>query len=400
MKRLPNMLQDFDLTTTQQSNLYTYRLGRLRQAMKEADVSLCILNNPVSLRYVIDFNEYQLFQSHIPTCYLYVPIEGPVIMFGASARNFPHVTEYRRPFFMTIFDSGFDLSKQSNRFANHVTSFIKDNHLNNRVALERFSPITNQALQSKGLTLVDGEALVEQARMIKSEEEILCIQHSIKVAQHGMKQMQDALHPGVTENQLYSILHQVNIAHGGDWIDGRMLASGERTNPWLQEATNKVIQEGELVAFDTDMVGPKGYVADISRTWLCGDKPNDQQRSTYQHAYDEIHYNIDLVKPGMSFQEVSEKSFNRSDKYRSRRYPTVIHGVGLCDEYPKLYYQEDWIDDGYNGTIQENMILCFESYSGAKGEKEGVKLEQQVRITSTGCEILSDYHFEDILLSK
>ena len=66
MKRLPNMLQDFDLTTTQQSNLYTYRLGRLRQAMKEADVSLCILNNPVSLRYVIDFNEYQLFQSHIP----------------------------------------------------------------------------------------------------------------------------------------------------------------------------------------------------------------------------------------------------------------------------------------------------------------------------------------------
>ena len=102
----------------------------------------------------------------------------------------------------------------------------------------------------------------------------------------------------------------------------------------------------------------------------------------------------------MSFQEVSEQSFNRSDKYRSRRYPTVIHGVGLCDEYPKLYYQEDWIDDGYNGTIQENMILCFESYSGAKGEKEGVKLEQQVRITSTGCEILSDYHFEDILLSK
>ena len=395
------MLPSFELTNTQQTDLYTYRLTRLRQAMKEADVSLCILNNPVSLRYVIDFDEWQLFQSHIPSCYLYVPIEGPLVMFGASARNFPHVAEYRKPSFMTIFDSGFDLRKQSNRFADNVVSFINEQELHDtKVAIERFSPITNQVLIDKGLTLVDGEALVEQARMIKSEEEILCIKRSINVAQHGMKQMQESLQPGVTENQLYSILHQVNIAHGGNWIDGRMLASGERTNPWLQEATNKVIQEGELVAFDTDMIGPNGYLADISRTWLCGDKPNNQQKSTYQHAYDEIHYNIDLVKPGMTFQEVSEQSFNRSDKYRNRRYPTVIHGVGLCDEYPKLYYQEDWKEDGYDGVIQENMILCFESYSGAEGEKEGVKLESQVRITSTGCEVMSDYPFEDILLSK
>jgi Xaa-Pro dipeptidase len=395
-----NMLPDFALTKVQKYNLYSYRLRRLRQSMQKADVGLCVLNNPISLRYVIDFDEYQLFQSHIPSCYLYVPVEGPLVMFGATGRHFPHVEDYQRPVFVSVFDGGFDLNLQSKLFTEHVQAFMSEQGLTGmKVGLERFSTITSQALLAKGLSIVDGEVLVEQAKIIKCEEEIACLQRSVSVAQHGMKQMQEVLQPGVTENQLWSILHQVNIAHAGGWLDGRMLASGERTNPWLQEATNKVICAGELVAFDTDMIGPNGYIADISRTWLCGDESaTPQQKSAYQHAYDEIHFNIDLIKPGMSFQEVSERSFKRSDKYRNRRYPAVAHGVGLCDEYPKIYYQEDWQRDGYDGLVQENMVLCLESFSGAEDEAEGVKLENQVRVTATGCEIMSDYSFEERLL--
>jgi len=105
-----------------------------------------------------------------------------------------------------------------------------------------------------------------------------------------------------------------------------------------------------------------------------------------------------LIKPGMSFSQLSQNSFNRDEKYRHRRYPTVIHGVGLGDEYPKIYYQEDWPQDGYDGLVQENMVLCLESFSGAQGEAEGVKLETQVRVTASGCEAMSNYAFEDILL--
>ncbi|HCH33049.1 MAG TPA: aminopeptidase [Oceanospirillaceae bacterium] len=395
-----NMLPGFTLTKDQQDSLHDYRLQRLRQVMEQADVGLCILNNPVSLRYVIDFDEYPIFQSHIPCCYLYVPIAGPLVMFGATARNFPYVEDYQRPHFISVFDAGFDLAGQSKVFTDDVMGFMAEQGLTGqRIAIERFSPLTNQALLGQGLTIVDAEVLVEQAKLIKNEEEIMCMQRSVAVAQHGMQQMQAALQPGVTENQLWSILHQVNIAHDGDWIEGRMLASGHRTNPWLQEATNKVIKAGELVAFDTDMIGPKGYIADISRTWLCGDGPaNGQQKAAYQHAYDEIHFNMALIKPGVSFSQLSKNSFNRSDKYRNRRYPTVIHGVGLSDEYPKIYYQEDWPRDGYDGLIAENMVLCLESFSGAQGEAEGVKLETQVRVTPTGCVAMSDYAFEDVLL--
>ncbi|TIV89859.1 MAG: M24 family metallopeptidase, partial [Mesorhizobium sp.] len=79
--------------------------------------------------------------------------------------------------------------------------------------------------------------------------------------------------------ELWSALHAENIARGGEWIETRILTSGPRTNPWMQEAGPRRIVSGDLVAFDTDMVGPYGMCADFSRTWHCGDgRPTDEQR--------------------------------------------------------------------------------------------------------------------------
>ncbi|HCH24825.1 MAG TPA: aminopeptidase [Oceanospirillaceae bacterium] len=396
-----DMLPDFALTEQQLANLYSYRLGRLRQAMADAQVDLCVLNNPISLRYAIDCNEYPLFQSHLPTIYLFVPIEGPLRLYSASGRNYPFVEQYARAHFNNVFDGGFDLSQAAKDTVADMQDYMSTNGLSGgKVAIERFTPFLGQVLQQQGVAYVDAEIVVEQAKLIKSPEELLCMQRSVAVAQHGIKQMHEALRPGLTENQLWSILHQVNIAHDGNWIEGHMLASGARTNPWLQEATGKVIEAGELVAFDTDMIGPMGYIADVSRTWLCGDgKPNAQQKQAYQHAYDEIHENMQLIRPGVSFKALSENAFQRAAKYRDHRYVCVYHGVGLSDEYPKIYYQEDWLRDGYDGVLEENMVVCVESFSGAPGEKEGVKLENQVRVTASGYELMSDYAFDDDLLT-
>mgnify|MGYP002529321045 FL=1 len=120
--------------------------------------------------------------------------------------------------------------------------------------------------------------------------------------------MREALEPGLTENQLWAILHETNIAMGGEWIETRLLASGGRTNPWFQECGDKVIRAGELVAFDTDLIGPFGYCADISRTYFCGPgRPSDEQKRIYAMARDQIETNIALLAPGMTFRELAEK---------------------------------------------------------------------------------------------
>ena len=110
------------------------------------------------------------------------------------------------------------------------------------------------ALARRGIELHDAQGPLEHARSIKSAEELLCMNYSLAVADIAMARMREALKPGVTENELFAILYHTNIAMGGEWIDARMLTSGDRTNPWLQEASERRIRPGELVAFDADMV--------------------------------------------------------------------------------------------------------------------------------------------------
>ena len=386
------------------AQMYQYRLGRIRQMMSEQNVALCLLTSPVNMRYAVNFNEYQLFQSHIPTASLFIPADGPVTLFGASQRHHANVEDYQPSRFTTPFDGGLDLQRQCDQVVADIEAQFKAMGLkpgDSRIALERTSSLISQSLTEKGYRLIDGETLIERAKLIKSDTEIRCIRHSIAVGELGIKKMHEAMQPGITENQLWSVIHQVNIAHGGDWIEGKMLASGPRTNPWLQEATARVIEAGNLVAFDTDMIGPHGYLADISRTWLCGDKPaTAEQKHAYQHAYDEVHYNMELLRPGISFAELAKNAWPRAEEYRQQRYVCAFHGAGMSDEHPKIYYAEDWDEHGFPGVLEPNMVICVESYSGVVGGQHGVKLEEMVLVTETGFERLTSYPFEQALLAR
>jgi len=235
--------------------------------------------------------------------------------------------------------------------------------------------------------------------MIKSEDEIECMRWSIAVAELGIEKMMAAARPGVTELQLWALLNYTNLANDGDWHDGRMLASGDRINPWLQEATTRKIEAGDLVGFDTDMVGPFGYCADISRTFFCGPgRPTNRQKFLYRQAHAEIEHNLKLVRDGVTLEDFGNEAYVQPEEFHANQYVCILHGVGMCDEAPKLYYPEDREANGYPCVFRENMVICMESYVGAVGERDGVKLEQQVRVTKDGYELLSTYPLESDLL--
>ena len=188
--------------------------------------------------------------------------------------------------------------------------------------------------------------------------------------------------------------HKTNIENGGEWIECRILSSGERTNPWMQESSNKIIQQGEIVSFDTDMVGPYGYCADISRTFVCGNIFNDNQKKLYLMAVNQINHNSSLIKDGTSFKEFIEKSWKLPEEYYGNRYSVMVHGIGLCDEWPSIRYPTDGGDKG--GIFRKNMTITIESYIGKVGGKEGVKLEQQYLVGQNGLELMSHHPLEDI----
>jgi Xaa-Pro aminopeptidase len=242
----------------------------------------------------------------------------------------------------------------------------------------------------------EGQAVTEVARAIKSADEIKAMRCALATCEAAMQVMQEQLRPGVTEQELWAHLHAENVRRGGEWIETRLLASGPRTNPWFQECGSRPIAAGDLVAFDTDLIGPYGYCADISRTWRCGEgRASRAQVDLYHLAREQIACNLELVRPGLGLRELSAKAFQLPERYRANRYSTIAHGVGLCDEYPAIYYPEDAQASGYDGVLEAGMTICIESYVGEAGGAEGVKLEEQLLVTETGCEVLSRYPFED-----
>lgn len=376
--------------------LRDYRLGRVRAELARHQVDMAVLTNQLSLQYALDFHEYQLYQTRIPTMLGLIPVDGPIALSGAYNRDYKDVAEYLPSFALSQFDAGLDLTDKAREFAEFLHGRMP---LRTRIAVDRLEASVVQALMQVGFDVVDVGGMMEAARSIKSPEEVQLIRHAIAVAKQGMAAMRSALKPGITENQLFSHLHQVNIANGGRWTDGRMLCSGPRTNPWLQEATDRQIQAGDLVGFDTDMVGPYGYFADVSRTWICDADPSREQKILYRQAVEEVNYNLSLLKPGLSFKEWSDKAFRQPEIFIAHRYPCLSHGAGMGDEWPKIAYRQDWDKAGYEGEVKQGMVLCVESFVGREDGGEGVKIEQQVLVTENGYEILSDDPLEEAFLS-
>ena len=377
-----------------------YRLERLRQEMLRDDVAGLLLFDQINTRYATDATNMQVWCSHYETRCVFVALDGPVVLFDYAnhphlAEGLPGVDEYRPITTFYFFAASYHSEARARVFADEIDDLMRAHGGGNRrLAVDRLSFIGTDALREKGLVLADGEAISEKARAIKSSGELQLMRASMAVCEAGCQAMEEALEPGISENALWSKLHETNIRLGGEWIETRLLSSGPRTNPWFRECSMRIIEKGDLVSFDTDLIGPYGYCSDMSRSWLCGDKPSDEQRRLYAAAFEQIESNIAVLKAGRTFFEVAAKCWPIPEEFLSNRYSVSMHGVGLADEYPSIKHAVDVAGKAYDGVIEAGMTLCVESFIGSYGGREGVKLEEQVIVTEAGIERMSTYPYE------
>lgn len=375
-----------------------YRLERIRAELRRRDYAGVLLYDPVNIRYATDSTNMQLWVAHNATRHCFVAADGPVVLFDYVSCE--HLSDHAgtvdevRPAISWMYLYGGELTdSRVRRWAADIAGLVRQHGGGNcRLAVDHLNPEGVSELSRLGVSVHNGEAVMEQARLIKSDDEILAMRRAVVSCEAAMAEMHAALRPGVSENALWAELHRGNIARGGEWIETRLLASGPRTNPWFQECSSRSIEAGDLVAFDTDLIGPYGFCADISRTWLCGDEePRREQIELFELAASQIAANVDLLAPGVGFRELVEKSSISPPDCYPTRYGLLYHGVGLADEFPTLPHASDWTDDTPDGVLEPGMVLCVESYVGRLGGVEGVKLEEQVLITSTGSQTLSHY---------
>ncbi len=383
-----------------------YRCGRVRAEMAARDIDVLILSDAVNVRYATGSRNMQVFTSrNAPSRYLVLTADRSILFEFTGcdhlAEGLETIDEVRPALTASFVAAGADVAERERAWAAATARLIDDllGAGRHTIGIERMNAGAAIALHESGHRIVDAQEPVEMARSIKSPAEIDCIRASLRMTERAVAAMRDALAPGMTENELWSILHRTVIAENGDYCETRLLNSGPRTNPWFQEASSRVIRRNELVALDTDVVGCHGYYADFSRTFHVGpDEPTAVQRDLYRTAAEQIAHNMDVIGPGVTFAEYAQRAWDIPERFRRHRYYLSAHGCGMSGEYPYLYHRDDFAEAGYEGTIEPGMTLCVESFIGDESGVEGVKLEEQILVTDDGIEVLSTFPFETSLL--
>jgi Xaa-Pro aminopeptidase len=385
-------------------NMRMYRLNRVKKQLLQNDIGACILFDPINIRYATDARNMSMFTMHTLARYVFIPASGPVFLFDYPkskhlSEDICTINETREAVSWDFFSSGRNVESNAKIWASSIDDLMKKYvSENRRLAIDICDPSGIQALLNNYNYIVfNAQKFLETARSIKSEDELLCMKASIETAEKGITLMRNKLEAGMTEEELWSYFYQINIENGGEWIETRLLTSGSRTNPWLQECSNRIIEKNDIVAFDTDMVGPYGYCADISRTFVEGHKFNEDQKQLYSLSVENIEFNKNLIKAGVSFREFAEKSWKLPENFYENHYPCMIHGIGMCDEWPFVAFpNNDFSNGDFDGVFKENMTITVESYIGEIGGKEGVKLEDQFLVTNYGVKQLSNFPLEKI----
>jgi Xaa-Pro aminopeptidase len=268
----------------------------------------------------------------------------------------------------------------------------------NRLAVDRLGTPAFLALADEGIEVVDSGVVTLDAREVKTPEEIGLIEANADIGVGMLSAFEEALRPGIRERELLSIVTDVVLRRGGEYLISRACVSGPNTNPWNLEATDRPVEAGDLAFVDTDAYGIEGYLIDVSRTFLCGEgTASDRQRDAFRAAHAWLMGARELVAPGITTQEFARRAPRLPEKYLPQRYEVMVHSAGLEDEGPSVAYPED-PQPNPDRVLREGMVLCLEVYAGEVGGRDGVKLEDQVLVTGEGARTLIPYPYCEALL--
>jgi len=389
-----------------------FRWQRLTQHIVDRNLGGLLMFDPLNIRYATDTTNMQLWNTHNPFRAVLLCADGYMVIWDYKNSPFlslfnPLVREQRSGADLFYFDRGDKVDVAADVLSNEVRALIASHGGGNmRLAVDKIMLHGLRALETQGFTVMDGEEVTEKSRSVKGPDEILamrCASHACETAVQHMEDFARAHVPqgGVSEDDIWAVMHAENIKRGGEWIETRLLSSGQRTNPWFQECGPRMTQNNEIIAFDTDLVGSYGICVDISRTWWVGDqKPRPDMVYAMQHAVEHIETNKQMLRPGVMIPDLSANTHVLDPQFQAQKYGCLMHGVGLCDEWPLVAYPDHAVAGAYDYPLEPGMTLCVEALVSPEGGDFSIKLEDQVLITEDGYEDLTFYPMDPALMGK
>ncbi|MEV0069254.1 MULTISPECIES: Xaa-Pro peptidase family protein [unclassified Amycolatopsis] len=255
-------------------------------------------------------------------------------------------------------------------------------------------------MQRQGLTVVDAQQAMLDAREIKSSDEITLLSQAAAMVDGVYQDIVEALKPGVRENEIVALANKRLYEMGSDQVEAINAVSGERCNPHPHNFSDRLIRPGDQAFFDI-IQSYNGYRTCYYRTFSVG-SATDVQRGAYRQAREWMDAAIEAVKPGIGTDDVA-RVWPAATEFGFASEMAAFglqfgHGLGLgLHERPIISRLNSL---GNPVEIRPGMVFALETYCPATDGFSAARIEEEVVVTETGVEVLTKFPAQDLFVAN
>ena len=230
-----------------------------------------------------------------------------------------------------------------------------------------------------------GSGPIDKARMYKDSAEIELIRHASKINDRAVEAAISQLQDGVSEKELAAFLQDFYSSMGADFpIGTQLVCFGANASDPHHSPTGDVIKSGDCALFDI-FTTINRYWCDMTRTVYFRSISKEQEK-VYEIVREANQAAIDFIRPGVHMWEIDKiaRDIITEHGYGPKFIHRLGHGCGIeCHESPNCSSVSDEI-------VAPGMVFSIEPGIYLEG-RHGVRIEDLVLVTETGCEVLNAY---------
>ena len=255
-------------------------------------------------------------------------------------------------------------------------------------------------MQRQGLTVVDAQQLMLDARQIKSADEIMLLTQAAAMVDGVYTDIVEALKPGVRENEIVALANKRLYDMGSEQVEAINAVSGERCNPHPHNFSDRIIRPGDQAFFDI-IQSYNGYRTCYYRTFSVS-SATTSQRDAYTKAREWMDAAIQAVKPGVGTDDIARlwpaaTDFGFADEMAAFGLQ-FGHGLGLGLHERPIISRLNSLD--HPVEIQPGMVFALETYCPASDGFSAARIEEEVVVTQDGPRILTLFPAQDLIVAN
>jgi Xaa-Pro dipeptidase len=255
------------------------------------------------------------------------------------------------------------------------------------------------ALAAEGIATADGQQVFLEARRTKTADEIMLLSQACSMVDAAYQELYEFMRPGVRENDCVGLVSKVLYGLGSEYVEGVNAISGERCSPHPHVYSDRLLRPGDPAFFDI-LHSHLGYRTCYYRTFAVG-SASRAQRDAYTRCREYMDRAIALVRPGATTADIVSL-WPRAQEFG---YPDETaafalqygHGVGLSIWEKPIFSRLVSLD--YPELIEEGMVFALETYWPASDGWSAARIEEEVVVTATGCEVITKFPAEELLVA-